>query len=165
MKKLHRWSCLTAAFAWVAGFDEAKVHHYLGHDGGQVIDPNAEDPAGRKGFHIQELTMLCLQLGSSLTPFQLVPQSLVNGRTVPVGRFDERIKIAGQNLKLSRGIVIAKTTLGYDHALGFNGGEVMNPDNGDTFVIDIDDNLKMFRQFQDRLNTIGLQPRELWIYA
>lgn len=48
------WSCLPTAFSTVTGISLENLLDEIGHDGSEIIFPDAPDPLSRKAFHPQE---------------------------------------------------------------------------------------------------------------
>lgn len=102
----------------------------IGHDGSEIIDPDATEPQGRRGFHIQEFVPIVFNKGLTLTPFELSPTRLVNGKVVNSSIQDtiKRIKQARGRVSRSKGVIIGRTLRGQHHAVAFENGLIYDPD-------------------------------------
>jgi hypothetical protein len=73
--KPERWMCLPTSFAMVLDIPVAHLLTEIGHDGSEIIYPELLEPAGRRGFHIQELIEPCLWRNFAVTPIEIFPVS------------------------------------------------------------------------------------------
>ncbi len=71
--KPNRWSCAVTAFAIALDMPVAKLIEDIGHDGGQIIWPDLNDPMRRRGFHSQELVEAVHTRGYHCTPIEISP--------------------------------------------------------------------------------------------
>ncbi len=55
IKGENNLDCILAAAAMVMGIDLVELKKIIGHDGHEIIFPNAPEPYCRRGFHIQEI--------------------------------------------------------------------------------------------------------------
>jgi hypothetical protein len=47
----------------------------IGHDGSEIKNPDAKEPAGRRGFHMQEIIDVAFNRGFAVTPIEAIPCS------------------------------------------------------------------------------------------
>lgn len=62
----NHWSCSPTALAMVLDEPVHAIINEIGHDGSEIFKADLPDPYCRKGFHIQELTILCLRRNKAL---------------------------------------------------------------------------------------------------
>ncbi len=65
--------CILAAAAMVMGQNLVDLKIQIGHDGKEIIFPNAPEPYCFRGFHIQEIIDQAFQLGWSVMDIQVHP--------------------------------------------------------------------------------------------
>lgn len=151
--KANRWGCMTAAFAMALDVKEATLIELIGHDGGELFAPFLPEPRCRKGVHVQECVLAAMSLGYSVTPFQLLPQTLCNGVNYPIfynnGDFETNRRLFDSFILGTRG-VIECNTLSSGHAVAFHNGIIFDPDG------------EVFPYTQDCFESRSLWPRCLW---
>lgn len=137
--KPNRWSCVVTAFAMAIDISVADFIGEIGHDGSTVVVPYAGDPTGRQGFHIQECITVALAHGFSVTPIELFPASqFVGDHIKPITfppltcGFDGNWERFTSHIYSSLGVL---TGVGRSmfHAVGFDRGEIHDPDDGSSF--------------------------------
>ena len=67
--------CVPTSFAMVLDVPVAHLLTEIGHDGSEILYPDLPEPAGRRGFHVQELLEPCLWRGFAATPIEVFPVS------------------------------------------------------------------------------------------
>lgn len=97
----------------------------IGHDGSEIVHPNLNDPWCRRTFHVQECIWAAYKLGYACTPFELSPQlAAAENYIIPVDRkFDLEIILAG------KGVMMGTMPHGMRHAVGFDNGDVYDPNS------------------------------------
>ena len=145
--KENTWSCTALSFAMVLDVEPQWVYDQVGHDGSQVLAWSAKKLI-RRGFPIQEMIHLALQLGYSVTPYQMIPQTLVQPKQVFTLPHRQREFLWW--LKTSKGVLTGE---GYTsaHAVAFNHGDIYDPE-GDVYPA----TLEVCREHR-------FYPREAWI--
>lgn len=157
--KTRPWGCLATAFAMAIPCTEEQFYKDLGHDGGMVINASAADtPWGHRGIHIQEAIYVARDVwGCAVTPVEMFPRIAdpfnanrdhivfyFNDRERNIRRFERLIRI-------TRGVITGMGTQ-CPHAMAYERGQVINPDDGEQFPYSIE-NLQQ-RKFH---------PQCLWI--
>lgn len=126
----NSWSCTLLAFAMAFDVQHKYLTMFIGHDGSSLADPFLTEPAGRQGFHIQELVMYGLCAGKSMTPFQIAPQSEYKSPDRPPTVLNlgcgQRVDFAEQLIQNHRGVIIVETS-GTNHAVAFENGTIYDP--------------------------------------
>lgn len=65
------WSCLPTSFGMVMGMTPGEMFEAIGHDGSDIVWPELDDPACRRGFHVMECVRVALD--RLFTPIELDP--------------------------------------------------------------------------------------------
>ena len=79
VKQPNRWSCAAAATASLLDLPLQQVLDGLGHDGSEIIDPNARFPTCYKGYPMEEIIDYCLTEGVGLVQLSAMPNYTTNG--------------------------------------------------------------------------------------
>lgn len=64
----NRWSCLATSFAMSCGRSTATMVKRVGHDGSTILWPTLAEPKRRRGFAVNELLKVALDMGAAFTP-------------------------------------------------------------------------------------------------
>lgn len=141
VRSINSWTCLPAAFStcfWCELGDIWSVIHELGHDGSEIIDVDAPEPYGRRGFHPQEFIALAQRFKHAVTQVDLVPaaQSDLNA---PIKYFNTILgedceQRFDRNLRDSFGWIDCRTRRGTGHALAYENATIGDPSTGGTFT-------------------------------
>lgn len=85
-KQPNPYSCLATAIAIAADIDIENMIRELGHDGSEIIFPNAPEPSNHRGFHPQEFprilrrrSLAMMEMSNFLTigsPFSSIPYTI-----------------------------------------------------------------------------------------
>ena len=129
----NRWSCIATSFAMALDIPVAELIRRIGHDGSEIVSP-AKEPAGRRGFHVQECVAVALTLGFAVTPIELFPVSEFEGghekviafpanATTPDGNWD-RLR---DHIESSRGVLAGQGSRTM-HAVAYECGQLYDPD-------------------------------------
>ena len=108
------------------GVEVKELYERIGHDGSQVVWDNHE-PFNRRGFHPQELIHAFPEIGV-FTPVERFP-TLKD----PHGEGYRCIPGMGflfSSVEIGRGVLECRTLNGNHHAVAFNRGDVVDPDDG-----------------------------------
>lgn len=128
MKQKSSWSCLPAAFAYILGEPVEKIIKETGHDGSDVIWPELAPPKCFRSWHIQELILVCLKYGYSVTCIERLthsaPEKGVEEFIIDFSDVFHKFLSAGQ------GITAVTNTHGNGHALAFKEGKFFDPKYG-----------------------------------
>lgn len=138
-QKINSWDCLLRSFELAMQKTRDELIVALGHDGSEIINEQAEDPARRRGFHVQEFVPYIFQQGKTLTPFEYVPTSWYGDEVRPVLTTVERDEFLEHIGRTSTGVITCRTESGQGHALALVKGLVIDPDTGDSFNYSLDD--------------------------
>lgn len=121
----------------VAEFIDENLHHDGSEQWWSSLAPMV---MSRRGHHVQECVDACFHLGYHATPFELVPQVKAPKSSNPlVQHWDRKLHevclrgpVERFDLLLERyqGVMECLTLLGQGHALYFNRGYVVDPDDG-----------------------------------
>jgi hypothetical protein len=137
--KPFRWACGVTAFAMAIDLPVNQFVDEIGHDGSEVICPSLPEPSGRRGFHEQECITVALNHGFACTLIEALPASLFANGHKQVVLFPHDAATLGGNrdrftryIRNSRGVLTGKTRQAR-HAVAFDHGLVIDPDNGSTF--------------------------------
>lgn len=132
LKKPNPWGCSITSFAMALDVSVETLQSYIGHDGSEIVFPELPEPMCRRGFHQQELIFAALNLGWTVTPFELVPAI----QSTPVAGFTPKvITLDSEDRRLMFAIMVRAfrgvlTGLGSrcHHAVAFDRGAVYDPD-------------------------------------
>lgn len=129
--KKNRWECLLYSFAMALDTTPELLTKLVGHDGSLIVDSNAPEPKGRRGFHVHEFTPIVLALGRSCTPVQIVPVSNVNGKDIPLfDKVERRCELVAKMIHEEKGVLLSGK-----HAMAFSKGVVFDPDGAEPFSL------------------------------
>jgi len=122
----NRWDCAACAFAMALDVPLDTLIEFLGHDGGEIINPDVDEPNGRRGFHNQEFIDLILLQNKTLTPYQLRPALSVAGKVVPVDRnLDSRTERFEKIICTKTGVLFGRKKPGGNlHCVAFEEGVI-----------------------------------------
>jgi hypothetical protein len=115
--------------------DVSTLFEEIGHDGSEILWPDAEFPNDRRGFHLQELIECCLHRGWAVTPIEPRPAlfSPEMGKTYEVNMNpSERIPYHMKN-KVG---VLQGTISGGRHAVAWDGESIVDPSGRSTNLRD-----------------------------
>lgn len=126
IKQPNAWSCLPAAFAMAIDLPFEQVIAEIGHDGSEIIWPEATDPFNRRSFHIQELIYVAFNNWHSVTSFEAYPISVRPGTAVPykLEGFEKRLF---ELMSKERGVVTGRLHTGIRHAMYWEFDRVYDP--------------------------------------
>ena len=137
--KPNRWSCVVTAFAMAIDIPVTDFIREVGHDGSELIVPFAPEPSGRKGFHVQECITVALAHGFAATPIELFPSSRYVGDHIKSITFPPATHTCDGNwerftahIYSGRGVLTGAGRSTF-HAVGFDRGEIHDPDDGSSF--------------------------------
>jgi hypothetical protein len=126
LKKPNPWSCSVTAFAMATDLLIFEFIAGCGHDGSAFAFPELGDPAGRRGFHEQELIAVCIDKGFTCTPFELWPTcDYGHGLTIPA--CDPRRDVFERLVFRNSGVITGRTVK-CGHAVAFERGMIFDPD-------------------------------------
>ena len=114
MDKLNNWSCLPAAFAYCMGLTLKDLVELIGHDGSEIVWPDAPSPLDRRGFHMQEITNALQKMCYSAMPVGRGP-TLTNGHGPAIDVEDEFFEYA----KTLLGVHLGVSDTGINHAVAY----------------------------------------------
>jgi hypothetical protein len=126
LNKPNTWSCSVTAFAMATDLLISDFIAGCGHDGSEIMFPQLPEPAGRRGFHEQELIAVCIDKGFTCTPFELWPTS-----DYGYGLTRSACPVRGesfQRLVQRNSGVITGRTVKCGHAVAFERGVIYDPD-------------------------------------
>lgn len=124
-----------------------EFYRLAGHTGSEVVFPWLAEPLCRRGFHIQEAVFVAVQLGYSMTPFELFPQLAASpsanphppgANTVMVGYGGDAVQLGNNWIHFTRfiasgrGVIECKTKSSNWHAVAYDDGHIFNPE-GEAF--------------------------------
>lgn len=132
--KPNAWSCVLTAFAMAIDLGYPELISVVGHDGSEIINPDVGDPAGRRGFHQQELIQACWWLNHTVTTFQLQPVLKYAGTHQEV--IIDMVEQCTNIVLSSRGVILGKGAKTW-HALAYENGICYDPDNGKSFEYNV----------------------------
>jgi len=126
--KPNRWSCGITSLAMAMGIKLEYLIKEIGHDGGDIIFPDLDEPMCRRGFHSQELIFLARKWGWAVTPIEFGPVILsTSGNEIyPVhlrnnqGRFEKVVRTTS-------GVLEGHNDRCY-HAVNYRHGMLYDPD-------------------------------------
>lgn len=104
----------------------------IGHDGGEIIFPELQEPICRRGFHTQELIELAMSFGESPTPFQMFPSTRSEcGQyeyTLHTGsQCDKRRELFSKLIHRTQGVLEGRGHVCH-HAVAYDTGKILDPD-------------------------------------
>ena len=105
---------------------------FIGHDGSEIVFPELPEPMCRRGFHHQELIEAALNIGFTVTPFELIPalqSTPVAGATPKVVTIDSpgRHQMFSIIVGAYRGVLTGRGHRCH-HAVAFDHGQIFDPD-------------------------------------
>jgi len=117
-----------------------RVMKLIGHDGSAITHAGLPEPLKRRGFHIQEIIDVALQLGYAMTEIQHSPQiiskpwkpsldqtdSLI--RPIQIKESDDASRRFKRHIDESRGILSTRQKDGKSHAWAYEDGTIYDPD-------------------------------------
>lgn len=134
--KPERWLCMATAFAIALELPLEDFLFLVGHDGSDILFPELPEPQCRRGHHIQECIDVAIKLNKTATPIELVPaikgpkgNIIIAYGNSPQGNL-ERFRSVVENC---RGVIEGQVPGGCFHALAFDRGTIINPDNGESY--------------------------------
>jgi len=71
----NRWSCLPTSFAMALDCKVDELIEEIGHDGSEIIYPDASEPLNRRSFHTQELIDCAIKRFHAVVPIEIIPVS------------------------------------------------------------------------------------------
>jgi len=117
------------------GITNDEFFEHAGHDGGEIIFPEVDDPFCRRGFHISEAVVVAIKLGFTATPVELNPCIVANGAEGAYPVVYGRSKLSQTNdavfkaiIDQSKGVIECTTRLRNWHAVAFSKGVIFDPD-------------------------------------
>ncbi len=138
--------CILAAAAMVMGINLVELKKSIGHDGSEIIFPNAPEPYCFRGFHIQEIidqafqnnwSVMYIQKHFGLEPF------IGNDPVFTIDVNDKRIN----NYLTNFPGIIAGVKGNRNHAVAWNGEMVYDPSGFVYSLREFDYNIKEFWAF------------------
>jgi len=135
----ERGLCLPTSFAMALGLPVKTVLERLGHDGKEVAFLGLPPPICWRGFHIQELIHVALELGYAATPVEVFPQIAAPrydyaNRPVIYGPGDANWDRFTKIVATSRGVITGASILEpagvVGHAVAYENGTIFNPSGG-----------------------------------
>ncbi len=129
----NSWSCALASTAMLLDCSIRELITAIGHDGSEIIHPKLNDPASRKGTHLQEIIDVCLQFGVALTPIEARPVQTPDGVNEFEIKFPESRFLT--HLANNSGLITGMARK-YYHTVAWDGSKIYDP-NG--FIYDFDD--------------------------
>lgn len=167
--KPNRWNCLATATAMALDIPTTKFFELAGHDGSDVAFPWLPEPACRRSHHIQEAVHVARQLGYSMSPFELFPQTLCAAKptTRLDGKCDTNVPVVqiryGNHERLhhnwdvfkdlidcGRGIIECTTKQLGGHAVAYDNNYIFDPDG------------RTFHYSREACEELGLYTKCLW---
>lgn len=129
IKQPNKWSCLPTSFAMVLECDLSYILRSIGHDGSDIVNPNAPEPFNRRSFHLQELQEFIWNHGFFLTQFDANPCLLITEYSSPlfIRKAKENNKILKKLLKENIGVIVGEPQPGKQHAVAWNKKLVYDP--------------------------------------
>jgi hypothetical protein len=127
LKKPNAWSCSITAFAMATDLLIIEFIAGCGHDGSEMVFPQLGDPAGRRGFHEQELVAVCIQHGFTCTPFELWPVAAYDPAGLLTRSLEPRREMFAKLIATNVG-VITGNGVRCGHAVAFERGVIYDPD-------------------------------------
>ena len=79
IKNSNNWSCMAASAAMVLDIKIKDLFKKIGHDGSEIMFPDLPEPGRRRGFSIQEIIPVAIDMGYSVTPIETRPCSTPDG--------------------------------------------------------------------------------------
>lgn len=76
--------CVPLSFAMVLGVDIEEIYTYLGHNGTEIVIPEAEPPTCYRGFSPLEIIPFCWKLKYSATHFLLSNLTNYQGKEIQI---------------------------------------------------------------------------------
>lgn len=121
IKGPHPWSCTGAAFAMCFDISWDRMVRMVGHDGSE---PNFYGDEDSRGFALQEMVLVGLQLGYAVINIELHPRI-----TNKVGGVEKFITLQGlDDIKRMKSLMANRGVLGYgNHAVAWDGEKVYDP--------------------------------------
>lgn len=136
LKKPNSWSCSITAFAMATDLLIFDFIAEIGHDGSEIVFPDLPEPAGRRGFHEQELIRVCIKHGFSCTPFEFWPQAAyAGGRHVLPLKPQEQMFT--ELVEKNTGVIMGHGRR-TPHSVAFERGSIYDPDGGPVFPFSFD---------------------------
>lgn len=127
VKSKNAWSCLIASAAMVLDKHPDVLTELIGHDGSEIIFPDAREPARRRGFHVQEIIDCAHAYGYAVTPVEALPISTPDRVREYEVKFcvsnEERFSLC---LEDSTGILTGRARQ-WGHAVAWDGSSVYDP--------------------------------------
>lgn len=143
--KPYRWSCGVTAFAIAIDMPVNQFIREIGHDGSELICPSLPEPSGRRGFHEQECITVALNHGFACTLIEALPANLFSNGHKQVVLFPHHETTLGGNrdrftrqINTARGVLTGKARH-TRHAVAFDHGLIINPDDGSMFPFSFED--------------------------
>lgn len=146
--KSNPWECLLVASAMAMGLPANQLRELLGHDGSNIVDEGVPEPAGRRGFHEQEIIHVALDLGWAVTSYERCPVAAYPNNIVELG---DRSETFNMLVDKCSGVLLGsgqKT----GHAMAFHEGWVFDPDG------------IHYAYAPEACEARGFHPKELLIY-
>lgn len=114
----NRWSCLPASFAMALGISFPQIISDIGHDGSKIIHPDLGEKLGRRCFHLQELTQVCLIRRVRAVQFDFELKSTPDGIRIHTEK-NEKFVLSLMNEY--SGVLLGRGLTGY-HAVAWDNG-------------------------------------------
>lgn len=127
MLQPNAWSCMPAAFAMALGQTPKEIIYAVGHDGSEVIFPLEQEPMNRRGFQLQELIDVCLQLDVVPVVIHAYPRIVSSTGVLHPVFDDETANIRMDNYLNGKIGVLLGQSDGHPHAVAWNGYKIFDP--------------------------------------
>lgn len=128
IKATDSHSCGLASLAMLLDSDPSDLVLELGHNGGEVIWPNDDEPECFRGFHTQEFVDICFRRNMAL--IEIIAQPFIFNRSgeprqiLELSEADSRIQ---SYMTGTPGIIIGVIESGARHAVAWDGEKVYDP--------------------------------------
>jgi len=151
LKQPNRWSCSITALAMILNESVFALVQEIGHDGSEIIFPDAPEPTNRRGFLLDELMVCCWKRKATLSPYNRII-TVCNPLTAERRTFEhpDFWKITLQ----SKGLITAYSESGKGHLVAWDGSRIYDP-TGPTLIKVSDFKLNIgtfYRFFQNQIN-------------
>lgn len=140
MKLQHQtslWGCTVGAAAMLFDIPIKEMLLRVGHDGSAIIHKDIRSPGNRKGFHIQEIISIGLDLGFGLVPIEAAPVQTATGMDffdVKIRGYASNERRLQLNMKGHPGLIMGKLSA-FWHCVAWDGKSVFDP-RGTVYSLD-----------------------------
>lgn len=116
------WSCGITSMAMLFDKTVDQMIRLSGHDGSEIIDPEAKEPQCRRGWHPQEFVDIAFRLGYAMLEIQACPRFEDDKLGIP--DYDNRLF---GYLYGNPGLILGQYSMNVWHMVAWDGINVFDP--------------------------------------